>query len=160
MAHFLSAGGAVCGNLIECFDRLRNSRSDEESLMEHENQPARPAAQSNLRRHLRAPLIVEKLACGDGRKTFFGYARNISCGGLFIATVNPREPGDQFTLQLTLPTPAQHTLQCRCEVVWKRHFAQGNRHEPGMGLRFLDLPAASAEELERWLHSVASAAPH
>jgi uncharacterized protein (TIGR02266 family) len=98
---------------------------------------------------------VEKLSCSDGRRTFFGYARNISCGGLFVATVNPREPGEQFDLQVTLPPAAQLTLRCRCEVVWKRHFERKGKHEPGMGLRFLDLPQECAEALERWLHKPA-----
>lgn len=123
--------------------------------MDQENQGTYPVKQNDLRRTLRVPLIVEKLPCGDGRKTFFGYARNISCGGLFIATVNPREPGEQFDLQVTLPAAAQLILRCRCEVVWKRHFVQGGKLEPGMGLRFLDLPAESAQALEAWLDRIA-----
>lgn len=118
---------------------------------DQDNQPRYPAEQKDKRSNLRVPLIVERLSCGDGRRTFFGYARNISCGGLFIATVSPRELGEQFDLQVTLPAPSGLTLHCRCEVVWKRHFEQGGRYEPGMGLRFLDLPAESAEALARWL---------
>jgi uncharacterized protein (TIGR02266 family) len=124
--------------------------------MEQEKKPADPATQKNLRRRLRVPLIVEKLACGDGRKTFFGYARNLSSGGLFIATVSPREPGDQFDLQVALPAAAGFTLNCRCEVVWKRHFERGQKHEPGMGLRFLDLPAETVQALEHWLQGIAA----
>lgn len=115
--------------------------------------------QKDKRSTLRSPLIVEKLSCGDGRKTFFGYARNISCGGVFIATVSPREPGEQFDLQITLPPPAGLLLQCRCEVVWKRHFARGGKSEPGMGLRFLDLPPAQAAALEGWINRRLAAAP-
>jgi uncharacterized protein (TIGR02266 family) len=127
--------------------------SDE--AMDRDNQPASAAIQKNQRRNLRVPLIVEKIPCDDGRKTFFGYARNISRGGLFIATVSPREPGDQFDLQVTLPASAGFTLRCRCEVVWKRRFEQGQKHEPGMGLRFLDLPVESADALALWLRQLA-----
>jgi uncharacterized protein (TIGR02266 family) len=128
--------------------------------MTKDSKPVCPVEQKDQRCALRVPLIVEKLPCGDGRKSFFGYARNISCGGLFIATVNPREPGEQFDLQVTLPASAALTLSCRCEVVWKRHFEPGSKFEPGMGLRFLDLPQETAEELERWLMLMTrSAAP-
>jgi uncharacterized protein (TIGR02266 family) len=110
-----------------------------------------PVEQKNLRRALRSPLIVEKLPCGDGRKTFFGYAKNISRGGLFIATVNPREPGDQFDLELLLPAPNSLLIRCRCEVVWKRVFERKGKFEPGMGLRFLDLPEATGEAIDLWV---------
>ncbi len=126
--------------------------------MNPEHNPPAPVGQTHSRRKLRVPLIVEKLACGDGRRTFFGYARNISCGGLFIATVSPREPGDRFDLQVTLPASAGFTLSCRCEVVWKRHFEQGQKFEPGMGLRFLDLSPEIAAALELWLQQVAGGA--
>lgn len=114
--------------------------------------------QQELRRNLRVPLIVEKLACGDGHKTFFGYAKNISCGGLFIATVKPREPGEQFDIELTLP-PDRFVVRGRCEVIWKRLFAGGGKPEPGMGLRFLDLPAPVAARLEAWVRGQAGRLP-
>mgnify|MGYP001134305355 CR=1 FL=1 len=109
------------------------------------------AEQKDQRRALRVPLIVEKLPCGDGRKTFFGYARNLSRGGVFIPTVNPRQPGEQFNLQITLPPAAGFTLECRCEVVWRRCYERDGKYEPGMGLRFLDLSQQAGEQLERWL---------
>jgi len=70
------------------------------------NEPDLPefeAEQKNLRLATRVPLIVEKIPIEDGQKTFFGYAKNISRGGLFIATVKPREVGEVFTIELTLP---------------------------------------------------------
>jgi len=123
--------------------------------MEKGLKPAGRPKPVSQRHSLRVPLIVEKLPCGDGRKTFFGYARNISSGGLFIATVKPRAPGDQFDLQVSLPASAGFNLHCRCEVVWRRLFEQERMRDPGMGLRFLDLPAESAAALDSWLRSIA-----
>jgi hypothetical protein len=119
------------------------------------DQPIYAAEQKDKRSTLRVPLIVEKLPCGDGRNTFFGYARNLSRGGVYIPTVSPRETGAQFDLQITLPPTAGFTLYCRCEVVWQRRFERGGKHDPGMGLRFLDLPQATADALECWLRSIA-----
>ncbi len=113
--------------------------------------PEYTAVQGNKRRDTRASLIVEKLPCGDGRKTLFGYAKDISRGGLFIATVKPREPGEEFMLEFTLPKNSGHTIRCRCEVVWKQHYQRKNSLEPGMGLRFLDLTDADGDKLDEWV---------
>ncbi len=107
--------------------------------------------QKNKRRATRSPLIVEKIPCGDGQKTLFGYAKNVSRGGLFISTVKPREVGDAFLIELTLPMNPRYTVRCRCEVVWKRHFQKKNPHEPGMGLRFLDLTDADGDKVDEWV---------
>jgi len=109
------------------------------------------AEQKNQRHATRSPLIVEKIPCGDGQKTLFGYAKNVSRGGLFIATVKPREPGEEFIIELTLPMKPGYTFRCRCEVVWKRHFQRKSSHEPGMGLRFIDIADADGDMIDEWV---------
>lgn len=122
--------------------------------MGQENPPEYSAEQKSQRNNLRAPLIVEKIPCGDGHKTFFGYAKNISRGGLFIGTVKPREPGDRFNIEITLPKPSTLTFQCSCEVVWKRHYEKNNALEPGMGLKFVDLPEPVAVQIDQWVKAM------
>lgn len=117
---------------------------------------APPVVQGDPRRNLRSPLMVLRVRLDDGRKTFFGYAKNISRGGIFIATINPKEVGSRFQVEIPLPPPLCRTLQCFCEVVWIRDFSKGSLYEPGMGLRFLDLPAEMAERIEGWISSVGS----
>ena len=113
--------------------------------------PEYTAEQQSQRRTARAPLIVEKVPCGDGVKTLFGYAKNVSRGGLFIATVKPREPGEVFMIEMTLPTNPRHRLRCQCEVVWKRHFQRKENLQPGMGLRFIDLSVADGDKIDEWV---------
>ncbi|MGK2907924.1 MAG: PilZ domain-containing protein [Desulfuromonadales bacterium] len=113
--------------------------------------PEYAAEQKNKRHASRFPLIVEKIPCGDGQKTLFGYAKNVSRGGLFISTVKPREPGEVFTIELTLPMPCRYTFRCQCEVVWKRHFLRKKSGEPGMGLRFLDISDADGDKIDEWV---------
>lgn len=108
---------------------------------------------AHQRKSLRAPLIVLRVKLDDGRKSFFGYAKNISRSGLFIATVNPREPGERFQVELALPAPLGHSVQCACEVVWKRLYCKGSPHEPGMGLRFLELPEEMADAIDSWVRA-------
>jgi len=109
------------------------------------------AEQKNKRRTTRSPLIVEKIPIEDGYKTLFGYAKNISRGGLFISTVKPREPGEHFTIEFTLPLDPPHRIRCQSEVVWKRLFQKKDKYEPGMGLRFVDLDDADGKKIGEWV---------
>jgi uncharacterized protein (TIGR02266 family) len=106
---------------------------------------------AHQRKALRAPLIVLQVKLDDGRKSFFGYAKNISRSGLFIGTTNPREPGERFQVELSLPAPLGHNVRCACEVVWKRLYSKGSSYEPGMGLRFLELPEEMAKAIDGWV---------
>jgi Tfp pilus assembly protein PilZ len=112
--------------------------------------------QKNKRRALRAPLIVEKIPCEDGYKTLFGYAKNISRGGLFITTVKPREPGETFLIELTLSTKPPCKIRCQCQVVWKHLFKRKDQQEPGMGLRFLDITEGDGDRIEAWIEAQAT----
>lgn len=103
------------------------------------------------RKKLRAPLLVLKVRLDDGGKVFFGYAKNISRTGIFIATSNPRTPGDRFRLEMTLPPCG--TFQAGCEVVWKREFSIKSRQDPGMGLKFIDLAEDVGGCIEKWVES-------
>lgn len=113
--------------------------------------PKYPEEQVNKRRTTRAPLIIEKIPCDDGHKTFFGYAKNISRGGLFVSTLKPRELGEVFLIEWSLPTTPRYTVRCRCEVIWTRGFQRNKDSEPGMGLRFLDLADADGDKIDAWV---------
>ena len=107
-------------------------------------------SKSQRRKNLRAPLIVLNNVNEDGSRTFFGYGKNVSRGGLFIGSVNPRALGARFRLEIPLPAPLP-TVQCECEVVWNREFSKKSLHEPGMGLRFLNLSEETAELIDQWV---------
>lgn len=102
------------------------------------------------RRLLRPPVIVRRVRPGDEYRNFLGYAANISSGGLFITAAVPREPGDRFQVEIPLPHPLSRKIRCTCEVVWSRPWSEGIDLEPGMGVRFLDLPAEEVDAIGRW----------
>lgn len=110
----------------------------------------KPKKPADPRRNLRAPLIVLKVAEEGGRDRLFGYAQNISRGGLFIQSVNPRHPGDQFRIAFEIPDVSL-SIKCRCEVVWRRPINRKSTLEPGYGIRFLDLEKKAAEQIESWV---------
>lgn len=109
----------------------------------------RPKADS--RTNLRAPLIIQKVLIDGDRPSFFGYIKNISKSGMFIASTNPIAPGEQLKLAFQLPPPLKGTVSCSCEVVWKRPLGSHLPFEPGMGIKFIDLPDETSQEIEEWI---------
>src|SRR5512133_1015384 len=106
---------------------------------------------SDKRRQPRAPLLVLRASINDGARTFFGYAKNVSRSGLFIATINPREIGSRFEVEIPLPNAMGVHLRCQGEVVWRRNYDPASPYEPGMGMRFIDLDAKIADYIENWV---------
>lgn len=106
---------------------------------------------SDQRTNLRAPLIVLNIKAEENQKTFFGYSKNISKSGMFIATANPRDPGSRFRVEIPFPAPLSRSVQCDCEVIWARRFNPKTPYEPGMGLKFLNMPEDVATQIEAWV---------
>ena len=106
---------------------------------------------ADLRRNLRSPLIVQKVHTDAERPVFFGYSKSFSRSGMFIATTNPIGPGEQIDLEIPLPTALNQTVRCRCEVVWKRAPSKRLPFEPGMGLKFLNMPEEISIQLDTWI---------
>jgi len=109
--------------------------------------------EADLRQNLRAPLIVQKVHLDGDRPVFFGYSKNMSRSGLFIATTNPTPTGEQLDLEIPLPMSTGKTIRCRCEVVWRRPLGKHLPFEPGMGLKFIDMPAELSKEIDDWIKS-------
>jgi len=114
-----------------------------------ESETDRPKA--DLRKNLRAPMIIQKVHIDGDRPAFFGYSKNISKSGMFIATTNSIQPGEQINLEFHLPTPLKVSVRCLCEVVWKRPYGTYLPFEPGLGLKFVDLPTEISDQLDKWI---------
>lgn len=112
--------------------------------------PASPV-QANLRKNLRSPLLTLKIRVEDEQKFFFGYAKNLSRSGMFVATLKPLEPGQHIKVEIALPEPLNLRLQCTCEVVWVRSFNKKAAQEPGAGLKFIDLDSSTAGAIDNWI---------
>jgi uncharacterized protein (TIGR02266 family) len=102
------------------------------------------------RRDLRSPMIVFKVKEEDDRGHLFGYAKNVSRSGLFITSINPRSPGEQFTISFHIPETSIK-VRCRCEIVWMRKYDSATKVEPGYGVRFLNIPKETAEAIHSWV---------
>jgi len=87
---------------------------------------------------------------GDERRYFFGYARNISHTGVFIETISPRDVGEEFSIEFTIPG-TEILIKCKAQVVWNRRFSEKGPYEPGMGLQFVDLDPEVAGRIKDWV---------
>ena len=106
------------------------------------------------RRYLRDPIIVFKIMEDTRIQPLFGYAKNISRGGFFIASINPRKPGESFKIFFQIPGTEPGTeinVRCKCEVVWARKYSKTDKLEPGYGVRFIDIPDDIAEAIDSWV---------
>ena len=109
--------------------------------------PSRPDRRKDLRVHLLV-LRVE----GDRDNIFFGYAKNLSRGGMFRSTVNPRKIGEEFKVFFKFPGDGEK-IECKCAVLWKREYNPKQGYEPGMGLKFVEIMADDRKKIDEWVKS-------
>jgi len=90
----------------------------------------------------------------ESDSTFYtGLTQNISTGGIFLATHQPKKVGDHVRVRFSLPG-SDHMIVVDTEVRWLRHSSSLHRSDgpPGMGLRFLALPADDAERIQQFVN--------
>jgi uncharacterized protein (TIGR02266 family) len=106
---------------------------------------------SNRRKNLRKQLLVLKVKGEDRGGVFFGYAKTIGWGGMFISTVSPRKVGEEFEISFKTPGDGAEA-RCRCVVAWQRGFDPKFKEEPGMGIRFINLDVEVRAKIEEWVN--------
>jgi uncharacterized protein (TIGR02266 family) len=84
--------------------------------------------------------------------TYSGVTRNISAGGLFVATMDLPRVGDRINLKFSLPGDSRE-LAVQTEVRWIRERTPVLDEDapPGMGLQFVNPSASDAAALEQFL---------
>lgn len=84
----------------------------------------------------------------DERGFARAYLRNISAGGVYIATGHPFEKGDRFSLTLHIARTGE-TLTLRVQVVWVNpQPSPQSGLDPGIGVAWLDLDPASKQVIK------------
>jgi len=112
--------------------------------------PEFSALRNNRRRQLRKQVIVLKVKGVDAAGVFFGYAKTIGTGGMFITSVNPRSVGEEFEISFTI-TEAAISVRCKAVVVWRSEYDPSRKQEPGMGIRFIDLDEETKTLIAYWI---------
>ena len=105
---------------------------------------------SERRKNLRTQLLVLKIKGEDNKGVFFGYAKTISRGGMFISSVNPRKMSEEFEITFKLDDTGRE-IKCRGVVVWVREDDTLIKQEPGMGIKFIGLDESVKDEIDAWI---------
>ncbi|MGI8784263.1 MAG: TIGR02266 family protein [Acidobacteriota bacterium] len=107
-------------------------------------------APKDVRRGLRFSILIRQIRVESGSEVFFGYASNISIGGMYVQTINPKPPGFEVTVRFNLPKD-DAPLECLSAVVWSQEYDSVKCRKPGMGLRFLNITEADRERITAFL---------
>ena len=103
------------------------------------------------RKHIAFDLKVE---AGDteGHQFYTGLIKDMSSGGLFIATqAHLPRLGDRFDIRFSFPPQVEDPVQVTVEVCWQRLDENNPEFPTGFGVRFVDLPAAIEAKLNLFL---------
>ncbi len=103
------------------------------------------------RKHAREEKIALKAVVDRDGKEFLGYIKNLSRGGMFIATPNPKKEGEVFTVTFRLPGVETIEIRCRCRVVWQRGLDTKKGYVPGMGVEFVEQDRGLLDRIEYWI---------
>jgi len=78
----------------------------------------------------------------------FENATNISEHGIFIETKKPLDPGTKLNLQFKIPD-SKTNVEVLGEVIWTNPVRPeaGKNHNPGMGVRFVNLSEIDRETI-------------
>jgi len=99
-----------------------------------------------LRGCVRSSLEVE-VSLGSESQFFNGMAKNMSSGGVFVATYRSLPAGSRLDLQISLP---DGPLRVAGVVRWRREAS--NDVSPGLGIAFEDLDADALARVEQFCH--------
>lgn len=83
------------------------------------------------------------------RREYWGTARNLSRGGIFVEADCPTPPDTEVALEFALPEAAQQ-LHPTAQVIWRREPRVGG--PVGLGLRFLALDRASVAAIDAFVY--------
>ena len=75
--------------------------------------------------------------------------RNLSLGGLFLATESPFDVGYKFQLEIHLPGE-EVMIEGKCEVVWVNQIGVDN-YPKGMGVMFNEMSPKYKKILEKYI---------
>lgn len=81
---------------------------------------------------------------------YTGLTQDISTGGLFVATSELRRVGERIKVKFKLPNQVA-PIEVETEVRWIREHRPGSGLEPGMGLRFVNLPPEMQKHINSFL---------
>jgi uncharacterized protein (TIGR02266 family) len=111
----------------------------------------------HFREHSRAPLKAPvKLQFESWSEPLEGFTGNISVGGMFVETTEPKPVGTYLRFEIRLPGEG-NPVRGLGEVVWLRSRSEGPDRPKGMGLQFRHFNDEEYQRLERIVEALITA---
>lgn len=104
----------------------------------------------------RVPLETDVRLSDPSGASIWGWARNVSRGGIYVEIERPFEPDTEVELEFQVPE-SRESLAPTARVVWRRLASTVAR--PGMGLQFLKLAGDQARLLEDYVYELGGGDP-
>jgi type IV pilus assembly protein PilZ len=123
-------------------------------MIEPSDSPEAPAeattSAANKRQHSRVPVEVDVDFWSESN-FYKGFVENISEGGLFVVTWEPKKIGEKVTLKFRLPDSTE-TIECAGEVRWVRVLNPDTPDvSPGLGVRFVNMSPTQQRRVEEFI---------
>lgn len=113
-------------------------------------EPTAPPADADERRGTPRLRMDCRVGLESHDNFYTGFARDLSDGGLFVATFDILPVGTSVDVSFSLPDGTQ--VDVRARVRWVRDLAQATTDAwPGMGLCFESVPPGAAAAIERFM---------
>lgn len=123
----------------------------DEGATEKPTKPATPrAVEEERRRYARCTLEVGMGVYSDSN-FYAGFSRDVSEGGIFVATYDLLPIGTSVEVEFSLP--GGHDIRCGGEVRWVKDPVDNERVKPGMGIQFTDLAEEALEAIKEFVAS-------
>jgi uncharacterized protein (TIGR02266 family) len=111
----------------------------------------------HFREHSRAPLKAPvKLQFESWSEPLEGFTGNISVGGMFVETTDPKAVGTYLRFEIRLPGEGD-PVRGLGEVVWLRSRSEGPDLPKGMGIQFRHFQDQEYQRLERIVEALITA---
>ena len=104
---------------------------------------------SERRTHRRITFIADISFTSDSN-FYTGFTRDISEGGVFVATYNSFPVGTIMELQLQMPDGGE-PIKVKGEVRWYAEHNEESDGHPGVGLRFIGLSEENRRRIDRFV---------
>ncbi len=104
---------------------------------------------SERREHRRITFVADISFTSDSN-FYTGFTRDISEGGVFVATYNSFPVGTIMELQLQMPDGGD-PINVKGEVRWYAEHNEESDGHPGVGLRFVDLTEDNRRRIDRFV---------
>lgn len=115
------------------------------------NSGVKTVATENQRIDKRCPVSL-KVRYGTAQEFKTDYTRNVSRGGMFLATTSNVKVGTGMYLELFLPD-LKEPIRLSVVVVHRQLYSADNK-VPGIGVKFLDIDPSDRSKLINYLNSL------